>query len=116
MSRRSLVQGQMCSKFVVIVDIGHKDAAQMGFPEDDDVIEAFAADRADEPLRMPVLPGRPRGGRVIPDAQRSKTLSNGEAVGGVAVTYDVGRCTVPREGIGDLAGDPLRRRMGRHRQ
>jgi hypothetical protein len=28
----------------------------MGFAEDDDVIEAFAADRADQPLRMPVLP------------------------------------------------------------
>jgi len=28
----------------------------MGFAEDDDVIEAFATDRADQPLRMPILP------------------------------------------------------------
>src|ERR1700704_771782 len=26
----------------------------------DDVIEAFSTDRADQPLRMPILPGRPR--------------------------------------------------------
>ena len=29
----------------------------MGLAEDDDVIEAFPADRADQSLRMPILPG-----------------------------------------------------------
>jgi hypothetical protein len=29
----------------------------MGLAEDDDVIEAFPADRTDQPLGMPVLPG-----------------------------------------------------------
>ena len=57
MGRRILVQGQMRSKFVVIAGVSRKNLAQMGFPEDDDVIEAFAADRAYQPLRMPVLPG-----------------------------------------------------------
>ena len=57
MARRILVQGQMRSEFVVIASVGRKNLAQMGFAEDDDVIEAFAADRADQPLRMPVLPG-----------------------------------------------------------
>ena len=56
MGRRILVQGQMRSEFVVIVGVGRKNLAQLGFAEDDDVIEAFAADRADQPLRMPVLP------------------------------------------------------------
>ena len=28
----------------------------MALAEDDDVIEAFTADRADQPLRMPILP------------------------------------------------------------
>ena len=57
MARRILVQGQMRSELVVIADVGRKDPAQMGLAEDDDVIEAFPADRADQPLRMPVLPG-----------------------------------------------------------
>jgi hypothetical protein len=37
----------------------------VGLAEDDDLIEAFPADRADLSLRMPVLPRRPRGDRAI---------------------------------------------------
>ena len=56
-ARRILAQGQMRSEFVVVAGVGRKDPAQMGLAEDDDVIEAFPADRADQSLRMPVLPG-----------------------------------------------------------
>ena len=55
--RRILVQGQMGSEFVVIAHVGRKDAAQMSLAQDDDVIEAFPAERADQPLGMPILPG-----------------------------------------------------------
>ena len=55
-ARRMLVQRQMCSAFVVVAGVGRKDPAQTGFAEDDDVIEAFPADRADQSLRMPILP------------------------------------------------------------
>jgi hypothetical protein len=58
----------MCSELVVIVDIGRKDAAQMSLAQDDDLIQAFPSDRADQSLRMPILPGRPRGYWVITDA------------------------------------------------
>ena len=57
MARRILTQRQMRPEFVVISCVGRKYSTQMGVAEDDDVIEAFPADRADEPLRMPVLPG-----------------------------------------------------------
>ena len=57
MARRILGQRQMCSEFVVIAGIGPKDPTQMGLAEDDGVIETFPADRADQSLRMPVLPG-----------------------------------------------------------
>ena len=56
-ARRILVQGQMRSQFVVIAGIGRKDPAQVGLAKDDDVIEAFPPDRADQSLRMSVLPG-----------------------------------------------------------
>jgi hypothetical protein len=46
MARRILIQRQMCSELVVIACVGRKDPAQMGLAEDDDVIEAFPADRA----------------------------------------------------------------------
>jgi hypothetical protein len=53
MGRRILAQGQMRLEFVVIAGVAGKDPAQMGLTEDDDVIEAFPADRADQsrPLR-----------------------------------------------------------------
>ena len=57
MARRILAQGQMRSQFVVIVGVGRKDPAQMGLAEDNDVIEALPADRTDQSLRMPILPG-----------------------------------------------------------
>ena len=57
MARRILAQGQMRSQFVVIAGVGRKDPAQVGLAEDDDVIEALPADRANQSLRMPFLPG-----------------------------------------------------------
>lgn len=53
---RILVQRQVSSKFVVIAGVGGKYPAQMDFVEDDSMIEAFAADRAEQPLHMAVLP------------------------------------------------------------
>src|SRR5260370_28071978 len=114
MAWRILIQGQRRSEFVVIAGVGRKDPAQMGFAEDHDVIEAFAADGADQSLRMPVLPGRSWGRRVITDAHRRKTPGDGVPVGPVAVADEIIRRLVPGERIGDLAGDPLRRRIGRH--
>src|SRR3982074_1774710 len=104
----------MRSDSVVIAGVGRKDPAQMGVAEDDDVIEAFPADRADQSLRMPVLPGGPRGRWMITDAHGNKTPGDGVAVRPVAVADDIIWRLVPGEGIGDLAGDPLRRWIGRH--
>ena len=60
-ARRILVQRQVRSEFVVIGGVGREDPAQMGLAEDDDVIEAFPADRTDQSLRMPVLCQGDRG-------------------------------------------------------
>ena len=57
MARGILTQGQMRSELVVVAGVGCKDPAQMALAEDDDVIEAFPADRADQSLGMAVLPG-----------------------------------------------------------
>jgi hypothetical protein len=52
----------------------------------DDVIEAFSTDRADQPLRMPILPGRPRRRWVITNAHSCKAPDDGMTVGRIAVT------------------------------
>jgi hypothetical protein len=57
MVRRILRQGQMRSQLVVIAGVVGKESMQMGVAEDDQVIKALPADRADQSLRMSVLPG-----------------------------------------------------------
>ena len=52
-----LGQGQMRPDIVVVGGIGLEDLTQVGFAKDDDVIQAFSADRANQPLRMAILPG-----------------------------------------------------------
>ena len=55
--RRVLSQSEMRPNIVVVGSIGLEDLTQMGLAKDDDVIQAFSADRANQPLRMPILPG-----------------------------------------------------------
>jgi hypothetical protein len=57
MRRGVLAQGLMRSEYVVIARVGRKDLAQMGLAQDDDVIKPLPADRFDQSLRVPVLPG-----------------------------------------------------------
>jgi hypothetical protein len=42
---------------IVIVGIGSEDLAQMGLTHDQDMVQAFSPDRADEPFGVSVLPG-----------------------------------------------------------
>ena len=55
-NRRVLAQRQMRADTIVVAGVVGEDLAQMSLAEDDDVIEAFPTDRADQSLRMPVLP------------------------------------------------------------
>ena len=45
--------------------------AKMPFAEDNHVIEAVPPDRADQPLRVAILPRRPRRTRLVPDGGRT---------------------------------------------
>jgi hypothetical protein len=42
---------------VVVVGVGTEDLAKMGFAQDQDMVQAFSSDRADEPFGVTVLPG-----------------------------------------------------------
>jgi hypothetical protein len=42
---------------VVVCGIGFENLTQVGLAKDDEVIQAFSTDRANQPLRMPILPG-----------------------------------------------------------
>src|SRR5258708_27108 len=55
--RRVLSQSEMRPDMVVIGSISLENLTQMGLAKDDDVIQAFSTDRANQPLGMPILPG-----------------------------------------------------------
>ena len=55
--RTILAEREMCSALVMILKIARQDAAQVTLVDDDDVIQTFAADRADEALDIWILPG-----------------------------------------------------------
>lgn len=53
---------------------------------------------------------------MIPDAHGCKTPGNRVAVSPVTIADEVVGRFVPWEGLGELVGDPFRRRIGRHRE
>jgi hypothetical protein len=79
-----------------------------------DMINAFSADRADEPFCMSVLPRRARGRRSIPDPQRSDAADEYLAVGCITIPDEISRRRLPANGLSELIGDPLRSRMRSH--
>ena len=57
---RVLVEREMRSGSVVVVQVASQDPPQVTLAENDDVIQAFPTDRADDPLDVRILPGRAR--------------------------------------------------------
>jgi hypothetical protein len=53
--RGVLVEREMGPGAIVIVRVGPEDPAQMRFAQDQDVVQVFSPDRADQPLHMAVL-------------------------------------------------------------
>jgi hypothetical protein len=72
-----LVQREMRPAVVVILKIRRQRTAQVMLIEDDDVIETFAADRADDSLDIGVLPRRSRCGDNLLDRHRLDTITKG---------------------------------------
>src|SRR5258708_3808949 len=102
----------MRSETVVIVSVGCQDPAQMRLATDDCVIETLATDRSDQPFGKAILPGRGLCNRLVPNAHGSQSACDDRAIDPIAITDHVARSTVPRKSLGDLACDPLRRRVG----
>src|SRR5215471_15397332 len=86
----------MRSDIVVIAGIASQDSAQMGLAENDDMIQALAADRPDQPLGKSILPRRNRCGRLVPNAHGMQSTSDDAAIDAIAVFDHVARSPVPR--------------------
>src|ERR1700730_4336231 len=86
----------------------------MRLAQDDDMVEALAPDRSDNPFGKPVLPGRGWCNWLISDAHGAKSACDNAAVDPIAVPDHITRSHIPRKCLGDLACNPLRCRVGYH--
>src|ERR1700722_7382366 len=102
----------MRSETVVIVSVRFQDSTQMRLATDDCVIETLAPDRSDQPFSKAILPGRGRYNRLVADAHPPQSACDDRTVDAITVPDHVTRSIVPRKRLGDLARDPLRRRVG----
>ena len=52
------VERQMCTRVVTVMDVRAQDPAQMPLVHHDHMVKTLAANRADDPLDVGILPGR----------------------------------------------------------
>jgi hypothetical protein len=74
--RRILAEREVRARPLVIRDVGPKDSTKMPLIEDDDVVQALAADRADDAFDVGILPGRAGAVRTAARPKASTTRSN----------------------------------------
>jgi len=99
------LQREMGTRDVVVVKVP--------FAEDDQVVQAFAPDRANDSLGVGVLPGGLRSGDGLLYAQPCYPATERIAVDGVTISEQVsGLGPFSREGFDDLACGPLGGGMG----
>ena len=72
-NRRVLVQGQVRACLIVVIQIRPQQMTEMALTKDNHVVNTLPPDRPDQPLRIAVLPRRPRGcGAMLRDNQGEK--------------------------------------------
>jgi len=79
----------------------------MCLAQDNDVVQALAPDRSDQPFGNAILPGRGWCNWLIADAHGAKSARDNGAVDPIAVPDHITRSPVPRKCLGELACNPL---------
>ena len=114
LERTLLAQAQVGSRLVVVAEIRRQGSLEMASVQDDVVVEALPADRANESLYVRILPGALRYGEKLLHAQRFDSQSNFSTVPSVPIAEEVtGRVSVC-ERLEDLLRGPRRSWMLGH--
>src|SRR4029453_4592909 len=92
---------------VVILHVTFEDMAQVLLACHHDVVQAFPADRADQALRIPVLPRRACRRRMIANAERANATNEYAAVTSIPIADQIARDLLPATGPRQLVGNPL---------
>jgi hypothetical protein len=107
--RSILVERQVSACPLVVFEIQLQDATQACLIQDDDVVQALAANRADQALDIGILPRRSRSREDFANAQPPCRFVEFLSVARVAIAKQLARRTVPRESFQQLPGRPFRR-------
>jgi hypothetical protein len=87
---RVLVQGEVGSRSVVIVQVQQKDMAEVPFARHNDMIKAFPPHRANQPFRIRIPPWRARRNWPVTNAHSPKPPGENLAIDPVAIA----RCSL----------------------
>jgi hypothetical protein len=101
--------------FIIIRSVFGKNSLKVLGVENDQMISALAPDRPDQAIHISVLPGRAERDGPVPDAHCSHASLECDAECSVIVADEKFRCPLPRKRFGDLACQPLGRRISGHR-
>ena len=92
---------------VVVADVFAEDLPEVIFTEDDQVVQAFAPDRADDSLGVGVLPGGLGRSEDLPDTDSPDDPAELVAVCTIPIPQQVsGLGLLSGEGLPDLLGGP----------
>src|ERR1700676_1881994 len=80
----------------------------MRLAEDNDVVQALAPDRTDQPLGKAILPGRGWCNWLISNARGAKSACDNGAVYPIAAPDQIARSLIPRKSLGDRSCNPFR--------
>jgi len=97
---------------VVVGGVRLYEAQQVALSEDDHVVQDLAPERADEALRVTVLPGRPGRGLELPDTEMAYAGVEHRAVDSVPITNQPDDSGIAPDRLDDLLRGPLRVGMG----
>jgi hypothetical protein len=110
---RILLERLVRAHGVVVGPIHTEKPPQVVLAEHDDVVEALAANRADEPFDEGILPGRAWGDPNLLNAHARDALGEHLVVDGISIAKEILRSGLCRERLDELPSRPGGRGMVR---
>ena len=99
---------------MVIANVGREGSVQRTLPEDDHVIEAFAANGANQPFYVGPLPRRSRCGEHLLDPHPYDLVHEFFSEDAIPITQQIPGRVSPGKGFPQLLSRPLRSRVHRY--
>jgi len=97
----------MRAYIIVIFHVRQQHVTKMPFSQDDDMIEAFPADQADQPFNKSVLPRGAQRRWSITNVHRLKPADEGLTIGSIPIPDQIAGSLFPAASFSDLICDPF---------